>query len=306
MVTALSTRVTRSHDIFDPVVVTVGSFHAGTAENIIPASAQFDATVRSFSAKARAKVRQGITEVVTGVAHAHGLEVEIDYHHGYPVTVNDAVEAEFVAATVVDLYGADRYKWMANPEPGSEDFSYVLAEVPGAFVFLGACPADLDPATAPTNHAPQARFDDAILADGATLLAELAVRRLTRAAAPTVARAFNDCINARDLAGLTALMTDDHTFVDSEGSTTTGRDACVEAWRGFFASFPDYCNVFDTVTSEGDSVYIAGRSECSEPELAGPALWRAVVHDGRVAHWQIYVDSPHARSELGLVGDRRG
>ena len=181
MVTALSTRVTRSHDIFDPVVVTVGSFHAGTAENIIPASAHFEATVRSFSPAARAKVRAGITEVLSGIAHAHGLEVEIDHHDGYPVTVNDDAEAEFVAATITELYGAERYTWMANPEPGSEDFSFVLAAVPGAFVFLGACPPDLDPATAPTNHAPQARFDDGVLADGAALLAELAVRRLARA-----------------------------------------------------------------------------------------------------------------------------
>jgi hippurate hydrolase len=178
MVTALSTRVTRTHDIFDPVVITVGSFHAGTAENIIPATAHFEATVRSFSPQARAKVRHGITEVVNGIAHAHGLDVEIDHHDGYPVTVNDDVEADFVAATITELYGADRYRWMPHPEPGSEDFSYVLAAVPGTFVFLGACPPELDPATAATNHAPQARFDDAVLADGATLLAELAVRRL--------------------------------------------------------------------------------------------------------------------------------
>jgi amidohydrolase len=183
MVTALSTRVTRSHDIFDPVVITVGSFHAGTVANVIPASAQFDATVRSFSPEARAKVNQSITEVLTGIAHAHGLEVEIDHQDGYAVTVNDDAEAEFVADTITDLYGADRYLWMPNPEPGSEDFSFVLAQVPGAFVFLGACPPELDPSTAPTNHAPQARFDDAVLADGATLLAELAVRRLARATA---------------------------------------------------------------------------------------------------------------------------
>jgi hippurate hydrolase len=180
MVTALSTYVTRNHDIFDPVVVTVGSFHAGTAENIIPASARFEATVRSFSPQAREKIGQGITDLLTGIAQAHRLQVEIDFHNGYPVTVNDDVEAEFMAATITDLYGAERFDWMPSPEPGSEDFSYVLAEVPGAFAFLSACPPGLDPLTAPTNHAPEARFDDGVLAAGAALMAELAVRRLAR------------------------------------------------------------------------------------------------------------------------------
>jgi hippurate hydrolase len=187
MVLALSTLVTRKHDIFDPVVVTVGSLHAGTAENVIPASARFDATVRSFSPDSRAKVRQGITDLLTGIAWAHGLEVEIEHVNGYPVTVNNDTEARFVESTVTDLFGARRFSWMANPEPGSEDFSFVLAQVPGAFLFLGACPPDLDPQTAAGNHAPQARFDDGVLADGATLLAELAIRRLARSTVDGVA-----------------------------------------------------------------------------------------------------------------------
>jgi hippurate hydrolase len=182
MVLALSTMVTRTQDIFDPVVVTVGSLHAGTAENVIPASARFEATVRSFSPQARAKVRQGITDVITGIGWAHGLDVEIEHVDGYPVTVNNDAEARFVAATITELFGSARFGLMADPEPGSEDFSYVLAEIPGAFLFLGACPPDLDPNTAAPNHAPQARFDDGVLAEGATLLAELAVRRLARSA----------------------------------------------------------------------------------------------------------------------------
>ncbi len=180
MVVALSTYVTRGHDIFDPVVVTVGSFHAGTAENIIPETARFEATVRSFSPQARARVREGITAVLEGIASAHGLTIDIDYLIGYPVTVNDEGEAGFVADTITELFGADRFSPMANPEAGAEDFSYVLEQVPGAFVFLSACPPGVDPATAAANHAPQARFDDGVLADGATLLAELALRRLGR------------------------------------------------------------------------------------------------------------------------------
>ena len=101
-------------------------------------------------------------------------------------------------------------------------------------------------------------------------------------------RAFNDAINARDLDSLTALMTDDHRFVDSEGATVDGKAACTEAWRGFFAAFPDYRNVFDEVSSCAPGVVdIVGRSECSVTALDGPARWGAEVRDGQVALWQV-------------------
>lgn len=181
MVTALQTLAARSFAPFDPVVVTVGSFHAGTAANIIPDDARFDVTVRSFSPESREKVRAGIIRVCEGVAAAHGLGVDVDYVEQYPVTVNDDTEAEFVADVVTEVHGPDRFAWSPQPATGSEDFSRVLDEIPGAFVFLGACPTDRDPTTAAYNHSPLAEFDDGVLADGAVLYSELALRRLARA-----------------------------------------------------------------------------------------------------------------------------
>jgi hippurate hydrolase len=178
VVTALQSFATRAFDAFDPVVITVGSFHAGTATNIIPDEARLGLTVRSFSAEARARVTEGIGELVNGIASAHGLTAKVDYDNGYPVTVNAAAEAEFAATTVEEVYDPERFVWVPNPMSTAEDFSFVLDKVPGAFVFLGACPPDRDPRTAPFNHAATATFDDAALADGAALLAELAVRRL--------------------------------------------------------------------------------------------------------------------------------
>ncbi|MFI7124527.1 M20 family metallopeptidase [Nonomuraea sp. NPDC050153] len=179
MVTALQTMVTRGFDVFDPVVVTVGSFHGGSADNVIPDEARFEATVRTFSKDNRTKVKRRLVEVVRGIAAAHGLEVEASFGMGYPVTVNDDTEAGFVARTADELFGPGRYFVSPQPVMGSEDFSYVLEEVPGAFVFLGACPADRDPATAPYNHSPEAVFDDAVLPDGAALYASLAHARLS-------------------------------------------------------------------------------------------------------------------------------
>jgi amidohydrolase len=181
MVTALQTMVTRRFDVFDPVVVTVGSFHAGTVNNVIPDEAVFHATLRSFSACSRSRLEAESARIVAHVAEAHGLSAEAKWVPGYPVTVNDASEAAFAGGCVADLFGAGRATALRNPVPGAEDFSYVLQEVPGAFVFLGACPPETDPAGAPSNHSARAVFDDGVLADGTALLAELALNRLAAA-----------------------------------------------------------------------------------------------------------------------------
>ena len=178
IVTALQTLVTRRFDVFDPVVITVGSFHAGTASNVIPDQAELAVTVRSFSPGARAAVQDAALRLVREVASAHGLSATAEFVDGYPVTVNDADEVTFASRAVTELFGSQRFLRTPNPISGSEDFSYVLEQVPGAFLMLGACPPGADPATAPFNHSAEAVFDDAVLADGTTLLAELALRRL--------------------------------------------------------------------------------------------------------------------------------
>jgi hippurate hydrolase len=180
MVTALQTLVTRRFDVFDPVVITVGSFHAGTTDNVIPDDATFLATVRSFSPEARDRVRESALALVGGIATAHGLTVSAEFRDGYPVTVNDEAETRFAAGVAAGLLGEERCLAQPNPMTGAEDFSFVLEQVPGAFLMLGACPPGADPATAPNNHAADAVFDDSVLADGAALYAELALQRLAR------------------------------------------------------------------------------------------------------------------------------
>jgi len=178
MVVALQTLATRTFDAWDPVVITVGSFHAGTKRNVIPADAVFEATIRTFSAANAEKVAAATVRLCEHIAAAHGLAVEVRFDGEYPLTVNDDDEWAFAKQTAADLFGDDRVVEMQNPLAGSEDFSRVLDEVPGAYVFLGATVGD--PATAASNHSPLAVFDDAVLPDGAALLAELAVGRLAK------------------------------------------------------------------------------------------------------------------------------
>ncbi|MFJ6605593.1 M20 metallopeptidase family protein [Streptomyces lydicus] len=181
MVTALQAWITRTFDVFDPVILTVGTFHAGTQQNVIPDTAVFEATVRSFSDAAQARVKDGTVEVCRGIAAAYGVGVDAEFVEMYPVTVNDRAEADFAADAVREALGEERYTPQPQPLQGSEDFSRVLAEVPGAMLFLGAPPAGADPERSANNHSPLAEFDDAVLADGAAVYAELAARRLAGA-----------------------------------------------------------------------------------------------------------------------------
>jgi hippurate hydrolase len=176
MVTALQSMATRQFDVFDPVVVTVGTFHAGTRRNIIPETATFEATVRTLSAAHLATMEAAAVRLCQQIAAAHGCSADVRFEPEYPLTVNDAAKTAFALSVATDLVGAARVRPLENPLMGSEDFSRVLAEVPGCYLFVGACPGD--PHAAPGNHAPGARFDDVVLGDCARLLAELAVREL--------------------------------------------------------------------------------------------------------------------------------
>ena len=114
-----------------------------------------------------------------------------------------------------------------------------------------------------------------------------------------VVRQFNDRINAGDVDGLAALMTEDHVFVDSAGAVIAGRALCLDAWRTFFDLFPDYRNAFRSMAGRGDRVAVLGASTCSDRRLDGPAIWTARIADGKVREWRVHKDDPANRAALG-------
>ncbi|WP_369137495.1 M20 metallopeptidase family protein [Modestobacter versicolor] len=178
IVLALQSMVTRRVDVFDPAVVTVGRLEAGTTDNIIPATALLHGTIRTLSPERRADVLAAVQRVGEHVARAHDMTAEFVRIEGYPVTVNDAGVAAQVTATASALLGEDRSSVMPVPLMGAEDFSYVLEQVPGAMAFLGACPPELDPETAPGNHSNLVRFDEDALPAGVALYAQMALQAL--------------------------------------------------------------------------------------------------------------------------------
>jgi amidohydrolase len=178
MVGALQVVLTRRIDAHHPAVLTIAHIRAGTTNNVIPETAFLEGTLRTLAPPVRARLLEEIERVCLHTALAHGCTAEVEIEPGYPVTVNDAEAAAEVQALAVDLLGRRQVVEMAAPIMGAEDFSYVLAEVPGALAFLGGCPPGADPTTAAPNHSNRVVFDEAAMVDGVALYAGLALRAL--------------------------------------------------------------------------------------------------------------------------------
>jgi hippurate hydrolase len=181
IMTSLQTMVTKRFSAFDPVIVNIGWVRAGdtATTNVIPETASFGATVRVFSDENANKLKQYTQELVTAIATGFGLTATVEFTRATKVLVNDAAAIASVEKVTTEVFGPGRYINLPTPIAGGEDFASIVREIPGAFVFMGACPPGVDHTTAATNHSNKAVFDDSILGDGAALLAYLAVDALS-------------------------------------------------------------------------------------------------------------------------------
>jgi amidohydrolase len=136
VVAALQRIVSRQMSPIEPAVVTVGTFHAGTAFNIIPAEAAMSGTTRTFNDEVWAAWEERIERVVQGVCASMGAGYELNYVRGYPPTVNDAGVAETVRRAATAVVGAERVE-VPELTMGGEDMSFFLQRAPGCFYCLG-------------------------------------------------------------------------------------------------------------------------------------------------------------------------
>ncbi|MCB1028455.1 MAG: M20/M25/M40 family metallo-hydrolase, partial [Microthrixaceae bacterium] len=183
LVGALNTMVTRRIEAFDPAILTVAHLTGGTTHNVIPERVLMEGTVRCVSGRTRDRVEELFAEVVHGVTAAHGCTAEIDYHRGYPVTVNDAAMTDLVGEVCGDVIGPSTMLPLPSPVMGAEDYSYVLQQVPGAMAFLGVCPADIENfLEAPSCHSDVMRMNEDALPLGAAMHTGVAIEWLDRQA----------------------------------------------------------------------------------------------------------------------------
>lgn len=181
IVQQLQVMITRSVDVFNPAVVTVGRIAAGTTNNVIPPYADVEGTIRTVSEVTRARVHDRLRRVAEKIAEAHGASAEPEIVVGYPVTTNDDRFADFALDVARGVVGPDRTVDMPSPVMGAEDWSYILNQVPGSMFFLGGTPLDADPSTAAPNHSNLVEFDERAMPTGVAMYASVALQHLQRA-----------------------------------------------------------------------------------------------------------------------------
>ncbi|MGB7261124.1 MAG: M20 aminoacylase family protein [Albidovulum sp.] len=169
MVQALQTIASRNINPLDEAVVSVTEFRAGSASNIIPETAWFGATIRSFSDEVRKQLKVRFEEIVQGVAAAYGVRADVDYELGYPATVNEPEKTEFAVSVAREVSGDGAVNSEYVGEMGAEDFSYLLEKRPGCYLFLGQGPGA-------SWHHPAFDFNDESAPYGASFFARLVER----------------------------------------------------------------------------------------------------------------------------------
>jgi len=175
LVMALQTVVSRNVDPLQAAVVTVGALNAGRANNVIPAHATLELSVRALDREVRALLERRIKALVQAQAESFGVQANIEWRSGYAVLVNTPAETAFAREIALELVGPERVTLQGPPLTGSEDFAFMLERVPGSYLFIGNGDA---PGTCMVHH-PGYDFADDNIAVGGAYWVKLAERFLS-------------------------------------------------------------------------------------------------------------------------------
>ena len=167
----------------DEAVLTIGTFHAGEAGNVIPDTATMGGTIRTYDEKTRAYLKERMTAIAKNVAEAFRASAEVSFGSGCPTLVNDKDLSEKVTAYLKDLLGANRAfttAELSGGKParggGSEDFAYVSHEVPSLMLALAA--GEPSKGYVYPQHHPKVKFDESVLSTGAAVFVDCALQYL--------------------------------------------------------------------------------------------------------------------------------
>ena len=171
-VLALQTISSRRTNPTDSVVVTIGSFQAGKAGNVIPEEAVLNGMIRTLNPKTREQTKKSFVQILEGIAAAMDVQVDIDLREGYAATINDDAMTDLVRASAAKIIGEEHVRIIPKPGLGAEDFGYFLQEAPGCKYSLGIGNVEKG-YTAPV-HNPKFVVDTDGLAIGAAIYVQTA------------------------------------------------------------------------------------------------------------------------------------
>ncbi len=171
VISAIQGIVSRRIDPVKQAVISIGSIHGGTVENVIPEEVELTGTIRSFEEEVREQLHTEL-EKAFQVARALGGDFRLAIEKGYPVMVNEEKMSQLIRGVAIDLLGEEKVL-PKEPAMGAEDFSYFLAQAPGAMFRLGVKKGEMRP-----GHSPHFDLDEEALPIGAAILAESARRYL--------------------------------------------------------------------------------------------------------------------------------
>lgn len=169
LVTNLQQLVSRRVNPIEPAVLSVGSFVAENANNVIADTAKLSGTIRTFSKDVRTLMQQEFKRVLDGTALAHDCSYTLDYEQGYPAVVNHEKETLLVRDVARSIPGVAEVAEI-EPTMGGEDFAYYLEHIPGSFFYTGAAPAEYAP-----HHHPKFDIDERALVIAAKVLGAAAL-----------------------------------------------------------------------------------------------------------------------------------
>ncbi len=139
VISAVQTIISRSTDPVDKALISITKINAGTAYNVIDDQVKMGGTIRTFKKDTRSYIEKRLNEICIGIAEAHGAEIKIQFDlvNKYPPTINSKKESIFASNVAKDLVGEDKVITDIDPSMGGEDFSYLLEEKPGSYLYLG-------------------------------------------------------------------------------------------------------------------------------------------------------------------------
>jgi amidohydrolase len=170
VVVALQVMISREIDVNRNAVITVGSFHAGTAPNIIPESAELNATVRNYGEDQRQLIKEKITRLITNICGAAGAQFDLNYRIGTPAKYDDPNLLKEILPVAERVLGGKSALVEEKPEMGGEDFAYFGRLAPAVMLNLGVVPADMKTTAV---HSPTFVADEASIPVGVNLMANI-------------------------------------------------------------------------------------------------------------------------------------